>query len=111
MASIINLHHQMVKARRFTAKTATATLVKNEVRYGFVSATSGSSVALTMPDVDGTMKGYDCLIAAGGAGAVTVVDSDGFGGGADTFTLAQGDMVHMFCDGVYWYGTNVTTSA
>jgi len=112
--SVNNLTQKMKEARTWTVKTATAALTSPEIRFGFVKAVHAlTAIVLTLPPASASFEGADLLIASGGAASVKVYVLAGFGGttSKDTFTLAQGDMVHCFCDGAYWYGTNVTTGA
>lgn len=113
--SVQNFRREQREGRRYTAKTATATLIADEVEFGFITAThSSSGIALTVPAASAALKGYQAIIADGGAAAVTVVVSAGYGGagsGTDTVTLAQGDAVSIYCDGTSWYSISHTTGA
>lgn len=113
--SVQNFRREQREARRKTAKTATATLTNDEVENGLVVATHASvQIDLTLPAAADGNADYNCLIADGGAAAVTVICTAGFGGGgagADTVTLAQGQMVIIYSDGDSWYYTNLTTAA
>lgn len=89
-------------------KTATATLTQGEViNSGFIIATHASvAIAITIPAAAGVYKGYELIVAQGGAAAVTVVCAAGYGGGGaatDTVTLAQGQFAKFVCDGSAWF--------
>ena len=88
------------------AKTVTATLTAAEMKGGAINAVHASTpVALTLPAAN-TCAGYMQTIYDGGAQAVTVIATGGFGGvgaGGDTLTLAQGEAALVWSDGTYWY--------
>jgi len=105
-----------------TVKTATATLTRDDMASGIVIAAHPSSaIALTLPPPAQCINDAPCLIADGGAAAVTVLSdagSVGFGGAGgsyDTLTFARGDAALVFAREVsgtaYWFYVHATVAA
>jgi len=95
--------------------TPSATLTAAQVRVGAIVGTHASvAIAFTLPVAGAVVKGVSLKVCCGGAAAVTVVVTAGYGGvgaGGDTITLAQGEFVTVFCDGTNWYAGTLTTEA
>lgn len=114
--AVHNIGRELAEGINYVSKTATATLTRDEIYpLSFITATHASSaIALTLPAASIAYKGCRVMIACGGAAAVTVVVTAGFGGAGasgDTATLAQGDFCECFCNGSSWFVNNVTTAA
>ena len=113
--SIANfLEEERQAYRRQLVKTATATLTLRELQeHKIIMGTHASvAIALTLPAAAEAMDGMVRIIGCGGAAAVTVVVTAGYGAvgaGGDTITLAQGECVAIMCDGTNWYAGTLTT--
>ena len=98
----------MLGARTLVQKATSAQSLTNGqcLQNVFVQAATGCN--LTLPAAGAGNLGADVLI--GSLGTVTVICAAGFGGGgagADTATLAVGEMCKCYSDGTYWYITTV----
>jgi hypothetical protein len=112
MATVSNIQDRLRRSTGVVTKTATATLTTAELLEGFIVAGDDTTpVVLTIPDGVAKLERKLVYIMNNGAQDLTVVYADGFGGGADTYTLLQGDMTVLVWDGTTWYGCNSTTAA
>ena len=94
------------------AATATLTVMQLE-EYKIIRAVHASSaIALTLPAGGARNKGMIRYICCGGAAAVTIINTLGYGtvgSGGDTMTLAQGEVGIIVSDGVDWHAGTLAT--
>jgi len=110
-----NWSEQRKSNLKYTTKTASATLTKQELDHGFIAANHASSgVTFTLPAASTLYKGCLSYIVNKGAAAAKIYVAAGFGGAGgsyDTVTLAQGDGYIVCSDGSYWYDIGFATAA
>jgi len=102
--SVANIQDKLAQARTAViTKTVAATLTADEIKQAPIKANKATAIALTLPAAN-TCAGYSQIIYDAGAGALTVVAPNAFGGATnDTLTLAQGEFVIVWSDGSEWY--------
>ena len=94
--------------------TATATLTQIQLdAYKIIRAVHATvAIALTLPAASAANEGQVRHVCCGGAAAVTVVCTAGFGtvgAGGDTVTGAQGEMITIASDGTAWHTDTLAT--
>lgn len=113
----MDLGYQLKEQRDVVAKAfanSGETLQPSEVDFTLVKVdTTGGHTTLILPAPTADMEKQEALFINTGANNLLVNVVAGFGGagaGADTITLARGEMAHVLCDGAYWYETHHTAA-
>lgn len=93
---------------------ATATLTQKQLEQCKIirAVHAATPIALTLPAADALNAGMVRYVCCGGAAAVTIVCTAGYGtvgAGGDTATLAQGEMICLVSDGTAWFAGTLAT--